>query len=73
MQKTASRYGRELTRGGSAVCLLVERLTTPLLLKNSLLRKCHTGFRNWTDSLKRPKQRKMYMRFGTWNVRSRHR
>jgi hypothetical protein len=29
-----------------------------------------SGPRNWTDTLERPKARKMDMRSGTWNVRS---
>jgi hypothetical protein len=33
--------------------------------------KIHKKPRTWTDSLdKRPKRKKMDMRFGTWNVRS---
>jgi hypothetical protein len=33
--------------------------------------KDHKKPHTWTDSLdKRPKQKKMDMRFGTWNVRS---
>jgi hypothetical protein len=48
-------------------------LTTPRH-KNKLVTKYHKGTRTWEDSLnKRPKLRKMYMRFGTWNVRSLYR
>jgi hypothetical protein len=37
-----------------------------------LAMKCHKG--TWTDYLdKRPKLRKMGLRFGTWNVRSLYR
>jgi hypothetical protein len=36
--------------------------------------KYHVGPRTWTDSLdKRPKLKKMDMRFGSWNVRSMYR
>jgi hypothetical protein len=36
--------------------------------------KDHRKPRTWTDSVdKRPKRKKMYMRFGTWNVRSMYR
>jgi hypothetical protein len=36
--------------------------------------KCDRGPRTWTDSLgKRPKLRKMDVRFGTWTVRSLYR
>jgi hypothetical protein len=35
--------------------------------------KCYKGPPNWTDTLERPKARKMGMRFGTWNVRSLYR
>jgi hypothetical protein len=35
--------------------------------------KCYTGPQTWADSLEQPKQQKMDMRFGTWNVRSLYR
>jgi hypothetical protein len=36
--------------------------------------KCHEGPQTWVDYLvKRPKQKKTDMRFGTWNVRSLYR
>jgi len=35
--------------------------------KEQLVTKCYTGLRTWTDSLERRRQRKMDMRFGTWN------
>jgi hypothetical protein len=42
--------------------------------KNKLLTKCHKWPWTCTDSLdKRPKLKKMDMRFGTWNVRSMYR
>jgi hypothetical protein len=42
-----------------------------LVVKNNFVTKCQKGPRTRTDSLnKRPKLRKMGMRFGTWNVRS---
>ena len=41
--------------------------------KNKGVQKRHTGPPNWTDNLERPWQRKMDMRFGTWNVRSLYR
>jgi hypothetical protein len=45
-----------------------------LAIKNKVGTKCYKGPRTWTDSLdKRPKLRKMDMRFGTWNVRSLYR
>jgi hypothetical protein len=38
-------------------------------VKNHLVTKPNMKPRNWTDSLdKRPKQKKMDMRFGTWNI-----
>ena len=48
------------------------RLTTSHC-KNKGVQKHHTGPRNWTDNFEQPWQRKMGMRFGTWNVRSLHR
>jgi hypothetical protein len=45
-----------------------------LTIKNKLVMKPNMKPRNWTDSLdKRPKQKKMDMRFGTWNVISMYR
>jgi hypothetical protein len=42
--------------------------------KRKLVTICHKGPRTPTDSLdKRPKLRKIVMRFGTWNVRSMYR
>jgi hypothetical protein len=42
--------------------------------KNKLVMKCHKGPRTWTNYLdKRPKLKKMDMRFGMWNVRSLYR
>jgi hypothetical protein len=39
--------------------------------KNKLVTKILKMPRTWTDSLdKRPKRKKMDMRFGTWNIRS---
>jgi hypothetical protein len=36
--------------------------------------KGHKKPRTWTDSVdKRPKRKKMHMRYGTWNVRSMYR
>ena len=48
------------------------RLTTSHC-KNKGVQKRHKGPRNRTDNLERPWQRKMDMRFGTWNVRSLYR
>jgi hypothetical protein len=43
----------------------------PLTIKNKLVTKPNMKPWNWMDSLdKRPKLKKMDMRFGTWNVRS---
>jgi hypothetical protein len=43
-------------------------------VKNKLVTKCHKGPQTLKYSLdKRPKLRKMDMRFGTWNVRSMYR
>jgi hypothetical protein len=43
-------------------------------LKNKLVTKCHEGPWTYTDFLdKRPKRKKMDVRFGTWNVRSLYR
>jgi hypothetical protein len=48
-------------------------LTTPNL-KNKIITKIPKKPQAWTDFLdKRPKQKKMGMRFGTWNVRSMYR
>jgi hypothetical protein len=45
-----------------------------LTVKNYLVTKIHKKPRTWTDSLdNRPKQRKMDMIIGTWNVRSMYR
>jgi hypothetical protein len=46
---------------------------TTLRRKNQYVRKCHTGSWTWTDSLERPKQRKMDMRFGTCKITSLYR
>jgi hypothetical protein len=44
-------------------------LTTPQH-KNMLVTRDHTKPQTWTDSLdKRPRRKKIDMRFGTWNVR----
>jgi hypothetical protein len=43
-------------------------LTTPHLKKQFLM-KYYAGPRTWTEYLERCMQRKMGMRFGTWNVR----
>ena len=45
------------------------RLTTSHC-KTKGVQKRHTGPRNWKDNLERPWQRKMDMRFRTWNIRS---
>jgi hypothetical protein len=43
-----------------------------LTLKNKLLTKCHKGLRAWTDYLdKRPKRKKMDMRFENGPLRDR--
>jgi hypothetical protein len=48
-------------------------LTTPHC-KKKLVNKRSKKSQTWTDSLvKRPKGKKMNMRFGTWNVRSMYR
>jgi hypothetical protein len=45
-----------------------------LTIKNQLVMKCHKGPWTWVDSLdKRPKLRKMDMRFGKWYVKSLYR
>jgi hypothetical protein len=55
--------------GGPPVLGLGVGLTL-LTVKNKLVTKTFTKPRTWTDSLeKRPKRKKMDMRFGTWNVR----
>jgi hypothetical protein len=43
--------------------------TTPRHIKQ-VVTKCYTEPLAWTDSEKNPKLRKIYMSFGTWNVRS---
>jgi hypothetical protein len=58
------------SRGGPPAWGLSVGLTTPHR-KKKLITKYHKKPRTWTDSLdKRPKRKKMYVRFGTWNVRS---
>jgi hypothetical protein len=48
-------------------------LTTPHH-NNKLVTKGHKKARTWKDSLdKRPKRKKMGMRFGTWNIRRMYR
>jgi hypothetical protein len=60
-------------RGGPPACGLGVGLTTPHR-KNKLVTKTLKKPRTWTDSLdKRPRRKKMDMRFGTWNVRSMYR
>ena len=53
----------EPTRGGPPVWVLGEVLTTPHCFVTKPEHVSHT----WTDTLIRHKQRKMGMRFGTWN------
>ena len=48
------------------------RLTTSHC-KNKGVQKDYIGPRNWTDNLEPPWQRKMEMKFETWNVRSLYR
>jgi hypothetical protein len=49
-------------------------LKIPRHSKNKLVMKILRKSRTWTDSLdKRPKEKKMDIRFGTWNVRSMYR
>jgi hypothetical protein len=75
-EETAYRYwissrGRP-TRCGPPAWTLGVRLITPHL-KNKILTKYHKEPRTWKDSLdKRRKLSKIYMRFGSWNVRSLH-
>jgi hypothetical protein len=58
------------TRGGPPTWRLGAGLTNSRR-KKKLVTKDHKKLRTWKDSLdKRPKQKKMDMRFGTWNVRS---
>jgi hypothetical protein len=58
------------TRGGSPAWGLGVGLTILRHKKNELVTKDHKKPQTWTDSLdKRPKRKKMDMRFGTWNVR----
>ena len=60
------------TRSGPPAWGFGLRLTTAHC-KNKGVQKRHTGPRNWTDNLERPWQRKMGLRFETWNVRSLYR
>jgi hypothetical protein len=39
--------------------------------KKQLVTKCHRAPWNWTVSSERPRQRKMDVRFRTWDIRSR--
>jgi hypothetical protein len=84
MEETPSSFGGklriycissrgQLTRGGPPAGGLGVGLTTPHR-KNKLVMKILKKPRTWTDSLnKRPRRKKMDMRFGTWNVRSMYR
>jgi hypothetical protein len=36
--------------------------------KTACVTECYSGLRIWTDPLERSRQRKVEMRFGTWNV-----
>jgi hypothetical protein len=59
--------------GGLPVWGLYEGLTTSRRKKKRLFTKCYTGLQTWAGSLERPRQRKMDMKFGIWNVRSLYR
>jgi hypothetical protein len=62
---------RQLTRSGPLVWRVGQGLTRPHCKKKSPVIKCYT--RPWMDSFEWPKQWKMDMSFGTWNVRSLYR
>jgi hypothetical protein len=64
---------RQPTRDGPPAWGLGVGLPT-LTIKNKLVTKIHKKLQTCTDSFdKRPKRKKMDMRFGTWNVRSMYR
>jgi len=56
-------------KGWSSSLGLCKGITMPHH-KIQLVIKCYTGPQTWMDSLKHPRQWKMGMRFGAWNVRS---
>jgi hypothetical protein len=69
-----NKQSRTADNGWSSGLGLSMGLTTPHRKRNKLVTKRHKGPLSWTDSLdKRPKLRKMKIRFGTWNVRTLHR
>jgi len=49
---------------------LGEGIATPHRKIKEAVTKYYTEPRAWTDSLERPRQRKVAVRFGTWTVRS---
>jgi hypothetical protein len=81
MEETPSKYegnifnkqSRTADKGWSSSLGLGVGITTPRH-KNKLVTKMFKKPRNWNDFLdKRPKLKKINMRFGTWNVRSMYR
>jgi hypothetical protein len=69
-----SKQSRTAENGRSSSLECWERGYQHLNVKRKqLVTNCYTGPRTRTDSLERPRQRKMDMGFGTWNVRSRYR
>jgi hypothetical protein len=75
MEETLSSYGGQLpTKGGPPAWRLSVGLTSLHSKKNKLITNIQTRPRTWTDSFnKRPKRKKIDMRFGTCNVRSMYR
>jgi hypothetical protein len=67
-----NKQSRTADKGWPSSLGLGRGLTTPPRKKKHVT-KCYKGPRNWTDTLERPKARKMDMRFVTWNVRSLYR
>jgi hypothetical protein len=68
------RYGETLHINSRDVSLQFEQSSYFASVSTIFyITKCYIGPRNWTDTLERPKARKMDMRFGTWNIRSLYR
>jgi hypothetical protein len=65
-----NKKSRTADKGWYSNLSVGEGLITHHRKRKKLVTKCYIDPRNWTDSLKRPRQWKMRLRFGTWNGRS---
>jgi hypothetical protein len=70
-----NKQSRTAEKGWSSRLGLGEGLTIPLRKKKKrqVVTKCDVGSQMWTETLERPGQRKMDMRFGICNVKSLYR